>query len=114
MSNILLPLPQMKWLAYILSLHILLSNAGPALEQLSLPLEWVCCDEDTQPVQQAQDEADHQACNPFIHCHCCVGYVNSSSEDFSWFSPSFVVHMASYKPMFSSIISHPVWHPPQG
>lgn len=104
---------QVKWLAYILSLHILLSNLGPALEGTSFPLEWLCCDEDTQAPQQTQDNTEHQACNPFIHCHCCIGYVSTHGEAFVWFSFSLIVHEASYRPMTSIILSHPIWHPPQ-
>ncbi|WP_423776237.1 DUF6660 family protein [Bacteroides graminisolvens] len=104
----------MRFLAYILSLYILVLTAIPCLdipEFLSSGNVQVT----QNTTNKTQDLPDVDLCSPFCHCSCCVSFISYQEVfhiDFTCDSFS-QVQYSKYISVFSSFNFASIWQPPK-
>ena len=114
----------MKFIAYILSFHILFLALEPGVKAICFGKDKTeCCsgsckpvsEEKSQPEKQPvnKDAGDQTGCNPFATCNTCSGYTVALS--FISLSPE-IFHIEQYTPVtenFPSEIAIDFWQPPK-
>jgi hypothetical protein len=100
-----------KYLAFILTIHILSANMGSLAEPFGLHLEWLCCD-DSESEEEDSTE-DTSVCNPFVLCHCCFVFFPDVMSLLFAETPTLSAYQLFYflpKPEPSAAL---FWHPPR-